>query len=187
MTDAPWKRLERTAAKYFGTTRRPRGGDFSVSDMDILVDVGEWLNRKAADDYIIVECKYGKYLTIVDYYTKISKISKIGKNIVTFGQYSLCDLEDFKDVYLDIILGELDHIDILEKYSIVRTDKNEPKYLHEYLQQARDYSDLAGRKIHCLPILCLGKSGRHSRVVCFSSSDVHNFRSDRKDIKESII
>ena len=51
-----WKDHERKVAKYFNTTRRLRGDDFSQSDIEVLASVDTWLGWTGSDSFIVVEC-----------------------------------------------------------------------------------------------------------------------------------
>jgi hypothetical protein len=175
MASDAWKDHERQTAEYFVTKRRLRGNDFSQSDVEILADVGNWLNLKSYNGiYLSVECKYRKDIGIVTAFKKIAK-DKTKIPIYRVGDFILCYLSDFKDVFVDFIAhiqSNIDIVDITNKYEISYKDGVEPKYLREFLGQAEGYSKAGKVAGHCMPLLSLAKANTRGRVVAFHTSSL---------------
>lgn len=170
-----WKVHELITAKYFKTERRKRGDDFSRSDVEVLADAGNWLDLKSYNGiYIVVECKYRKDIGIVSVFRKIA-LGNTKIPIMRIGDFFLCYLEDFKDVFVDFVAhiqSNIDIIDITNKYEIIYNNGTEPKYLRDYLDQAAGYSKDNKVPGHCFPLLCLAKANTRGRVVAFHSSSL---------------
>ena len=100
MPDA-WKDHERKVAKYFKTTRRLRGDDFSQSDIEVLASVDTWLGWSGTNAHIAVECKHTKKNGIVNTFKSIASqyVSKDKIPIIRIGDFLLCNLEDFEEVF----------------------------------------------------------------------------------------
>lgn len=170
-----WKVHELITAKYFKTQRRKRGDDFSQSDVEVLVDASNWLELKGYNGiFLTVECKYRKDIGIVSSFRKIA-LGKMKIPIMRIGDFFLCYLEDFKDVFVDFIghiQDNIDIIDITNKYEIVYNNGTEPKYLRDYLDQAAGYSKINKVPGHCFPLLCLAKANARGRVVAFHATSL---------------
>lgn len=175
MASDAWKDHERKTAEYFNTTRRLRGNDFSQSDVEILAEAGEWLNLKSYNGiYLVVECKYRKDIGVVTAFKKVAQ-GKTKIPIYRVGDFIMCYLNDFKDVFVDFVAHIQDNIDIVDitnKYEIEYSDGTEPKYLRDYLGQAAGYSETNKVNGHCMPLLSLAKANTRGRVVAFHTSSL---------------
>jgi hypothetical protein len=170
MASDAWKKHELITAKYFNTQRRVRGDDFSRSDVEVLADAGEWLNLISYNGiYLVVECKYRKEIGIVASFRTMAQ-GKTKIPIMRIGDFILCYLNDFKDVFVDFVAhiqSNLDIIEITNKYEISYNDGKEPKYLRDYLDQAAGYSEANKVDGHCFPLLSLAKANTRGRIVAF--------------------
>ena len=177
MTDKPWKRHERETARYFRVPRRVRGNDFSVSDVEVLVNVDEWLSKEVyRDSFIIVECKYRKENGIVTLFNEQTKGIKSTTPVLRVGEFFLCKLEDFKDFFIDLVINDLDIIKLSEKYTILRNDKKEPKYLREYTEQAEDYGEVLDKHSHYISTVCMARASTAGRLMAISCSVIESYR-----------
>ena len=177
MVDRPWKRLERETARYFGVPRRVRGNDFSVSDVEVLVNVDEWLSKEVyRDSFIIVECKYRKENGIVTLFNEQTKGIKSTIPVLRVGEFFLCKLEDFKDFFIDLVINDLDIMKLSEKYTILRNDKKEPKYLREYTEQAEGYGEVLDKHSHYISTVCMARASTAGRLMAISCSVIESYR-----------
>lgn len=187
MASQAWKRHERETARYFGTRRRVRGGDFSMSDADIVVNVDDWVfdgTGKLPKLSIVVECKYGQNLGVVKTFREVTTGLK-SKCLMRLGNFLLCDLEDFQDVLLGVYLDQFSIIPLSDEYSIVKHHGHEPKYLSDYNQQAQGYCDTLEGSRTSIPLVCLAKSGTRGRVTaisCDSVSKLHDYEHWRRGL-----
>jgi hypothetical protein len=173
-----WKTHERETARYFGTQRRLRGADFSQSDVEVLVNVPEWLYGTAISQgpLIVVECKYSSQAGIVSDFKDLTSGHTDKTPIVILEDYILLRLNDFKEVYHDFI--ENQHYTALEAlftYEFIHSSKKAPNYLKGYRDQSLDYTkDL---KEPALPIVCLAKNRVKGKVAIINRADLDKFRS----------
>lgn len=180
MPDA-WKDHERKVAKYFKTTRRLRGDDFSQSDIEVLASVDTWLGWSGTNAHIAVECKHTKKNGIVNTFKSIASqyVSKDKIPIIRIGDFLLCNLEDFEEVFIDFIYNDNrnpDLIHISNKFTFLHRDLKEPKYLRDYRSQATDYLDTLKVKTLCLPVTCLARPSTVGRLICIHVDDIELFR-----------
>ena len=183
MGSANWKNHERTVAKYFKTQRRVRGADFGVSDVEVAVNVEDWLGIPESKAGIVVECKYGKKLGVVRHYKDLASLvhpSDIA--IVNLGGYYLCSLEDFEHVYQLLIDNKEEELDLPTMggmFSLIGSKQEAPEYLIEYHKQAREYlinDTIKSQNCVFLPIVCMAKSGTKGQVVSINITDIQIFR-----------
>lgn len=177
MPDKSWKKHERETAKYFGTTRRLRGDDYSQEDVEILFNAEEWLSSSRYSQVtVVVECKYRKQIGIFDNFKSAKQASRSRKTILRIGEYILCDLKDFKDVFIDLIDNDLDVVTLSERYCILHDEKKQPKYLDEYLEQAQEYCKNLPSSEHCLPLVSLARASTPGKIICVHSSSITAFK-----------
>jgi len=181
MASEAWKNHEREVATYFRTQRRSRGNDFGISDIEVTARVKDWLGWESKET-IIVECKYSKDHSIVDLIKRSNP--QTGILVARVGTFLLCFLDDFEDVFVDLITfsEELSLTETTAKYNLVRLDKKEPQYLRDYIDQARKYQgkilDSEGELIDSkmiLPIACIAKTGTHGKIVAVHIDDIEKF------------
>jgi len=174
MSDKPWKRLERDVAKYFGTKRRLRGNDFSQSDVEVLATLKDWLKYPQENFGIVVECKYRQSQPLIDLVTDTDeKASFYCKPVVLMGNYILCCLQDFAEVFVTLTKDHLS-LDDLDKLNFRKVTKKVPDYLESYMQQATEYTTRQS-SITLLPVVCLAKANSKYKVVIFSRDALKAF------------
>lgn len=177
MADKAWKRLEREAARYFNVKRRSRGNDFSQSDVEVLVNVKDWLDTPPYQSlYIVVECKYRKEIGVVPLFLKETRSFKDRIPILSIGDFILCRLDDFEDVFRDFAMSDQDLVNIVSKYVIINNAKKEPKYLREYMEQAQEYTHILPEHSHNFPLVCMARAGTAGRIVAFSSTHLKELK-----------
>lgn len=176
MTDKPWKKHERETARVFGVPRRTRGDNFSRSDVEVLVDIGTWLDKACQTSYLIVECKYRQEIGIVNSYLKASKENKEKITILRVGDFILCKLNDIKEMIEDIVFNNLDIIDLSDKYTILYDKKKEPKYLREYHEQASEYTEVLLEHGNSYPIVCMARASTIGRVIAIHCDVIKEMR-----------
>ena len=185
MASNAWKDLERKVAKFFNTTRRKRGDDFSQKDVEIAADIEEWLGEKNKifSGVIIAECKYrSNSLGIVDDYTKLREKNKISIGIIG-EDVLMVSLEDFKELFIELASTQAIHYSKLPKYHLFQLKESVPKYVDEYINQARKYNEVLPkqnsfcdvRTSRYLPILCAAKRGRKGIYAVFRIEDFQSF------------
>ena len=176
-----WKDHERKVAKYFRTTRRLRGDDFSQSDIEVLASVDTWLGWTGSGSFIVVECKHTKKNGIVNTFRNIASqyVNKDRIPILRIGNFLLCYLENFDEIFVDFIYNDNcnpDLVDISSKYSFLYKDLKEPKYLRDYREQVLGYSSHVPTKSKCLPITCLARPSTVGRIVSIHIEDLEYYR-----------
>ena len=174
-----WKNIERRVAEYFNTTRRKRGDDFSQSDCEIIADIATWLDNDKINGELIAECKYrSRGLGIVNLYNEIRNKEKtslgfIGDDII------MVSLDAFKKVFLLLVEHRGLPIEDLGSFEVFQVKQLCPKYVNDFLNQARDYISESPtndtRAISSLPILCCAKRGTKGIYAIFSIKDVQSF------------
>lgn len=171
-----WKRHELETAKFFGTSRRNRGNDFGVSDVEVLVDTNDWLDRSNPQGpFIVVECKYSKKMGIVNEYKKLSSMTENDSPMIKIGDYIVGNLEDFKEIYLDFIDPGSEPPSLTAttlKYDIISSRKKTPKYLDDYYEQARDYTMGQDSKRPYFAMVCVAKANSHGRLFVCHLNDI---------------
>ena len=176
-----WKDHERETARYFGTRRRLRGSDFSQSDVEVLVDVETWLNRKS-DRKIVVECKYSKQHGIVTHFKDtFSATNGAGIPIMVLDNYYIVRLDDFQEFYEffldpDIRSPKKSKIDVLGYFDTVKSKRKAPKYLDEYREQAKGYISPNVDTWKYLAISCIAKSRTIGKLICIHKEDIQEYR-----------
>ena len=188
MSDKPWKKHERETARVFGVPRRTRGDNFSRSDVEVLVDIGTWLDKACHPSYLIVECKYRQEIGIVTSFLKGSKEITDRITILRVGDFILCRLNDIKDVIEDMVFSTLDIVELSDKYSILYDKKKEPKYLREYHEQASEYSEAIPQSSYSYPIVCMARASTTGRIVAIHGDVIQKMRQDlclQNDIQKS--
>ena len=179
MADTSWKRHERETARYFGTRRRLRGHDFSVSDVEVLVDINEWLGQ--TDDFkplLIVECKYSKNMGIVTDYKKLTLKSKLENPMIQLENYIIGELKDFKEFYSNFVnpqKNSSNNINDLRGLKLVQSHKKPPKYLDDYYVQARDYSLDQETEQPILSMVCVTKARLKGRFFVINLGDIETY------------
>lgn len=178
MANDAWKVHERHVAKYFNTTRRLRGANFSQEDIEIIATLNTWLGI-GYEEYIgvAVECKYRKKHPLIDLLIKHQPESA-PTYVARVGNYILCWLESFEEVFKHFIYppngnSDIDTISML--FNIVTIDKEVPQYLNEYRDQAKGYTEVSTDNL--LPIVCMAKSRSSHRLVAVHIDDIDKFRS----------
>jgi hypothetical protein len=174
-----WKDLERTVAAHFNTSRRTRGDNFGRSDVEVKATLKEWLGEPWTNELgIVVECKYRQKHEIIKHLEKHDP--GIGISIGVIGEYILCWLEDFEEVFNFVVCSEYvsEHrrtpLQVVNDFSIVHISKKAPDYLDKYLTQSREYVNQNKEGVY-LPIACLAKARSHKRLVAMSMNDVLKF------------
>jgi len=81
------------------------------------------------------------------------------------GNFLLCYLNDFKDVFLDVILSTPNVVEFSDNYALLYDQKQEPKYLQEFLDQSQEYCKTLASNRDCIPLLSLARAGTHGRIV----------------------
>ena len=176
-----WKDHERKVAKYFNTNRRLRGDDFSQSDIEILASVDTWLGWTGSDSFIVAECKHTKKNGMLNTFKDIISqcVEKDRIPILRIGDFLICNLNDFNEVFVDFIYNDNcnpDLIQISSKYSIIHKGLKEPKYLRDYRSQATGYVDHLGVKSKSLAVTCLARPATVGRIICVHVNDIESFR-----------
>jgi len=175
-----WKTLERNVAKYFNTTRRKRGDDFSQSDCEIVADVGVWLGtKKDLGTKIIAECKYRSAgLGVIDTFKKLKDSSKISLGLIG-NEYIILDLENFEKVFFLFTTKRGIPVDLLFDFIVFKVKSECPEYVNEFIDQARKYipenAEPSKGVTPTLPILCCAKRGTKGIYAIFSVMDVKSF------------
>ena len=183
MSDKAWKRHESDTAKYFGVERRARGADFSVSDVEVLVNIGDWIEDPLySSSCIIVECKYRSKNGIITLFNKMNRLIP-NKLILRVGDFLLVKREDFKGFFKDFILSNSDLIKFSKEYSVVSYDKKEPKYLKDFSSQSEGYSEILLQFSNYLPLVCMAKAGIPGRIFSIDCSAIEKFKLDLKNDK----
>jgi len=168
-----WKGHEREVARHFGTTRRVRGADFGKSDVEVLVSVDDWLGWEQSKVAIVIECKYSRSHTIIDYIKEQDPGTR--PLIARIGSFILCWLDDFEDIFTTIFTAETtDFLELSNRYNLVTFDKKEPNYLERYTEQSRSYIASVQFPI-VLPIVCLSKANTKGKLVVIKDSDLSLF------------
>jgi hypothetical protein len=170
-----WKAHERETAKYFKTARRLRGSDFSVSDVEVLVDVNSWLYEieKTSGPHMVVECKYSSKAGIVTDFKEMTKGCQ-QTPLVVRGKYLLMLLNDFKQFYINFIDGDISGLDALLSYEFLHSSKKAPQYIEDYRDQSLDYTkDTQGP---CLPIVSLAKNGVKGKIAIINLDDMASYK-----------
>jgi hypothetical protein len=195
MSDKPWKRLEREVAKFFGTTRRLRGNDFSKSDIEVIASLkdAQILHNCSLESQfgVAVECKYRKSQPLVSIYSSYcftKKQKKKNSTLLFMGDYYLCDLYSFKDAYyfFEEIYRRLDSPVRSELplffnknygFDLVYSDKTIPDYLDEYYGQASSYLSKCKEDglVSVLPLVCLGQANKKQKIIIGKVSDLDSF------------
>jgi hypothetical protein len=170
-----WKVHELQTAKYFGTSRRLRGADFSKSDVEVLVDVNEWLHGMSNTDgpHVVVECKYSSQAGIVTDFKNLTSGNVSKHPIVVLESYVLLPLNDFKEFYLDFIEKEIFALQALSKYDFIHSSKKAPEYLKAYREQSMDYTK--SFEGPCLPIVSLAKNSVKGKIAIVNIDDIKRF------------
>ena len=176
-----WKDHERKVAKYFNTTRRLRGDDFSQSDIEVLASVDTWLGWTGSDSFIVVECKHTKKNGMVNTFKNIAGqyVSKDRIPILRIGDFLICNLDDFSEMFVDFIYNDNcnpDLVEISSKYCFLYKDLKEPKYLRDYRSQATGYVDHLGVTSKSLAVTCLARPATVGRIICVHVNDIETFR-----------
>lgn len=198
MSDKPWKRLEREVAKFFGTTRRLRGNDFSESNIEVLASLNDTKMLHHCDFEsnlmqkfgVAVECKYRKsqpLVTLFSSYCFTKKQKKKNSTILFLGDYYICDLYSFKDAcsfFYEIedklnCSANTSNLSIFFKnkyrFDIVYSDKSVPTYLEEYYNQCCSYKSIELGFISVLPLVCLGQANKKQKIVIGKVADLQLF------------
>lgn len=174
-----WKTIELNTAKYFNTSRRNRGNDFSQSDVEIKADIPQWLGDNKIRGTIIAECKYrSNELGIVKTYNDLRDSKKITLGVIE-DEFIITTLESFKKVFILLVEREGIQLEDLRSFEVIKVKKHCPKYIHEFISQARDYvpevaPDGTGAG-PTLPILSCAKRGCKGIYAIFSITDVQSF------------
>jgi hypothetical protein len=171
-----WKTHERETARYFNTVRRLRGSDFSVSDVEVLVDTNAWLygTENTQGPHMVVECKYSSKAGIVTDFKEITAGRTIKTPIVTRESYLLLLLNDFKQFYVDFIGHTITGLEALQKYEFIHSSKKAPEYIKAYREQSMDYTkDIKGP---CLPIVSLAKNSVKGKIAIINTNDIQLFK-----------
>jgi len=172
---AQWKHHEREVAKYFGTQRRLRGADFSQSDVEVFVDAYDWLGI-GNEFFLVVECKYSTagHGLIPKFYTRYREFHK--NNDYAFacpiGNCILMDLQDLKSYMQNIVLGKGFIPPSTMYFNDTMSHLQVPKYIEDYLAQARDYSTAIKVTKPVLPLVCMAKRNQKGRLVVMSITDL---------------
>jgi hypothetical protein len=173
-----WKQHERDVAKYFGTSRRLRGSDFSQSDVEVLVNFNDWASRPIEENgpLLIVECKYSKNMALMDEWKKFDSSSD-GITIVKMGSYYLMPLEGVKEFFQTFVLKthHRESLEILEYFDIVSTSKKVPGYLDGYMEQSRGYIEEITTGNITLPLVCMAKARTQGKLVAINRGDLEKF------------
>jgi hypothetical protein len=179
-----WKVHELSVAKYFNTSRRCRGDDFSNSDIEILTTTREWLGWDV-DHYIGVECKYRKDIGIINVFTKLKKsIDTNSILILKMDDVYVCNMDSFDKVYIEWLYKDLKPVEekslrnVSCTYSIINSNRQPQKYLYDYLLQAREYKKNLVKPWPFLPLVCIRKKSGHTKLIVFSELDLMQYHSD---------
>jgi hypothetical protein len=185
MRSEAWKDHERKVAKYFRTTRRLRGSDFSQSDVEVLADVDNWLGWSGSNSFIVAECKYSKKNGIVKAFKSThSAAVKLGfhrESIPLFivDRFVLCNLENFEDIFCEWIHNDCANPtidDISTGYTVIPSTLKAPKYLSDYREQAQGYAgSVPTSAVGCLPIVCMALPKTIGRVVSVHLDDIEKY------------
>lgn len=185
MGDTGWKKHERYVASYFFTERRKRGADFSVSDCEVIADVGLWMQNSSIKDEIkghsnilpknlVVECKHGKQChglqaMFSSHHQDNPDVQKLITLVNWQDTVGLCFLDrNFKRCF-DYVWADIIHQlpitgpELIDRYSITRSDKKIPSYLSEWMLQAWQYS----KHYNAYGTLCIHSAGGSGRVMVF--------------------
>lgn len=168
MSSKAWKDLERRAAEILGGCRLKRM-DFSLSQPDVVANI------KFSDSYsytILAECKYSinqpwqKY--ILGHLDRSKDIS-----IVTSDKVLFWDLTATKEVMELMIIGTIADL-FMNKVQIVNVSRSLPRYLDEWFNQAKSYSEDTDWSLHhpnlkleptVIPILVLGQANSRTKIA----------------------
>lgn len=178
MSDA-WKNHERKVAEFFGVKRRARGADFGQSDIEIVVPPGKYVYTvaKANSVPIFVECKYRKNLGIVDSFRDhYKKTPSSAIPLLRIGTHFFCDLNDFGKLYEwieAIYCKDINTIiNIPLNFNIKTLDIKLPKYISEYIEQAKQYRNKVSEYKEVIPLACVTSYKSNHRVVCLDLKDI---------------
>lgn len=194
-----WKRMERSVAQFFNTSRNVHGrGPAGETGTDVVADLPNWLDEAPAmfSDYrfLFVECKYshGTDGTIFKHFREMREASSMTKKqnstkiyVCNYGDYLMTSLDSVPFVMGDVILPKLsidglqyhkDPLSFSSHYGIVHSAKKAPGYLDKYWSQVcRDVEEFnEGKKYEkAIPMVCMGSSYKE-KLAIFSRSWYEN-------------
>ncbi len=193
MGDKPWKVHERAIARFFGVERQKRGGDFGVSDCDVLASQHEYADARGEHlvdtqivgtqvTHIVVECKRHKELKLHEWMKKFSDTCKDKQiPILVWNEFRASWMEHrgqrvFDTVYNEIVSNSSQSIEsFINKYRFGYVNRQTPKYLSDWYEQARAYCmDFATQYVkdnpdtnyvHVLPLVGVSQNRMHGRIL----------------------
>lgn len=200
-----WKRMERSVAQYFNTTRNVHGrGPAGETGTDVVADLPNWLDEPPSlfSDYrfLFVECKYsnGTDGAIFNHFRELREASSMTKKqnstkvyVCNYGDYLITSLDSVPFVMGDILLPKIgidglqfhkDPLSILTQYGTVHSSKKTPGYLDKYWDQVtRDVDIFNEDRKHekAIPMVCMGSSFKE-KLALFNISWFENPNGGKK-------